>query len=72
MSGEDVEPRRHQVAEIPPFKLHVTEYCLHRLACPHCHTRRLAFARSQFNLHKCAKVEARAWLVFLETVFSAT
>jgi transposase len=42
LSGEDAEPLRHQVAEIPPFKPHVTEYRLHRLICPHCHTRTLA------------------------------
>jgi transposase len=42
LSGEDAEPLRHQVAEIPPFKPHVIEYRRHRLRCPHCGTRTLA------------------------------
>jgi transposase len=36
LSGEDVEPRRHQVAELPPIEPEVHEYRLHRLCCPHC------------------------------------
>lgn len=32
--GSDPQPRRHQVWEPPVFKPHVTEYQLHRLACP--------------------------------------
>jgi transposase len=38
LSGEDNEPRRHQVAELPPIEPEVHEYRLHRLCCPHCHT----------------------------------
>ena len=38
LSGEDVEPRRHQVAELPPIEPEVHEYRLHRLGCPHCKT----------------------------------
>ena len=38
LSGEDAEPRRHQVAELPPIEPEVHEYQLHRLCCPHCHT----------------------------------
>jgi transposase len=38
LSGEDAEPRRHQVAELPPIEQEVHEYRLHRLCCPHCHT----------------------------------
>jgi transposase len=38
LSGEDVEPRRHQVAELPPIEPEVHEYRLHRLCCPHCQT----------------------------------
>src|SRR5262245_25525020 len=34
LSGEDVEPLRHQVAELPPIEPEVHEYQLHRLACP--------------------------------------
>ena len=36
LSGEDSNPERHQVAEIPPAKVEVTEYRLHRLTCPIC------------------------------------
>jgi transposase len=36
LAGNDPEPRRHQVWELPEFKPHVTEYQLHRLACPCC------------------------------------
>jgi transposase len=38
LSGEDAEPRRHQVAELPPIEPEVHEYRLHRLTCPHCKT----------------------------------
>ena len=38
LSGEDAEPRRHQVAELPPIEPEVHEYRLHRLCCPHCET----------------------------------
>ena len=36
LSGEDVRPYRHQVAEIPPVKIEVTEYRLHTLTCQAC------------------------------------
>jgi transposase len=36
--GEDSEPLRHQVAELPPIEPEVHEYRLHRLLCPHCKT----------------------------------
>lgn len=38
LSGEDTHPYRHQVAEIPPVKVEVTEYRLHRLTCAGCGT----------------------------------
>ncbi|HEU5118642.1 MAG TPA: transposase, partial [Isosphaeraceae bacterium] len=38
LSGEDAEPLRHQVAELPPIEPEVHEYRLHRLPCPHCQT----------------------------------
>jgi transposase len=38
LSGEDAEPRRHQVAELPPIEPEVHEYRLHRLCCPRCKT----------------------------------
>lgn len=36
LTGLDSEPLRHQVWEIPEIKPLVTEYQLHRLACPAC------------------------------------
>jgi transposase len=42
LHGEDHQPRRHQVAEVPPFRPVVTEYQLHRLTCPECRTRTCA------------------------------
>jgi len=42
LHGEDPQPRRHQVAEIPPVEAEVTEYRLHRLTCPDCGTRTCA------------------------------
>src|SRR5262249_18292637 len=42
LSGEDQQPRRHQVAEIPPVQAEVTEYLLHRLTCTACGTRTCA------------------------------
>ena len=36
LSGSDPQPLRHQVAELPEIKLHITEYQRHRLACPCC------------------------------------
>src|SRR5688572_26720966 len=42
LHGEDPQPRRHQVAEIPPVQAEVTEYRLHRLTCPACGTRTCA------------------------------
>jgi transposase len=36
LQGEDAQPQRHQVTEIPPVKPVVTEYQLHQLVCPAC------------------------------------
>jgi transposase len=36
LQGEDSQPERHQVTEIPPIKPVVTEYQLHQLCCPAC------------------------------------
>ena len=36
LSGEDPQPLRHQVWELPEIKPHVTEYQRHRLGCPAC------------------------------------
>jgi transposase len=34
--GDDPQPQRHQVLEIPPLRPEVTEYQLHQLVCPLC------------------------------------
>jgi transposase len=36
LQGEDPQPQRHQVTELPPVQPVVTEYQLHRLFCPAC------------------------------------
>src|SRR5713101_7532512 len=36
LDGDDPQPQRHQVFEIPPICPVVTEYQLHRLSCPGC------------------------------------
>jgi transposase len=36
LSGEDAQPYRHQIADVPEIKPEVTEYRLHELECPHC------------------------------------
>jgi transposase len=38
LCGHDPDPRRHQVWELPEIQPLITEYQLHRLTCPHCHT----------------------------------
>jgi transposase len=38
LHGDDPEPIRHQVAEVPPIQPVVDEYRLHRLGCPRCGT----------------------------------
>ena len=36
LEGEDADPYRHQVTEVPPVVVEVSEYRLHRLTCPIC------------------------------------
>src|SRR5947209_8652751 len=36
LTGQDAEPLRHQVLELPAIRPEVTEYQLHRLGCPRC------------------------------------
>jgi transposase len=36
LQGDDPQPLRHQVIEVPALRPEVTEYQLHRLACPWC------------------------------------
>jgi transposase len=38
LQGDDPQPIRHQVAEVPPVRPTVDEYRLHRLTCPRCRT----------------------------------
>lgn len=38
LRGDDPDPMRHQVLEIPPITLTVLEHRLHRLVCPCCST----------------------------------
>jgi transposase len=38
LAGDDPQPHRHQVTEVPPITPVVTEYQLHRLVCPACGT----------------------------------
>ena len=38
LEGQDPEPYRHQVTEIPPVIAEVVEYRLHTLSCPECGT----------------------------------
>ena len=38
LCGDDAHPRRHQVVEVPPVQVRVTEYQLHTLRCAHCET----------------------------------
>src|SRR6478736_1126081 len=38
LAGDDPEPLRHQVAELPPVRPVVDAYRLHRLTCPRCRT----------------------------------
>jgi transposase len=38
LHGDDPEPIRHQVAEVPPVRPVVDEYRLHRRRCPRCRT----------------------------------
>jgi transposase len=36
LTGDDPQPQRHQVLELPPRRPEVTEYQLHQLVCPCC------------------------------------
>ena len=36
LSGDDPDPWRHQVIDIPPIKPHLTQYEVHRLTCLEC------------------------------------
>jgi transposase len=36
LNGEDPQPYRHQIVDLPIIKPDVQEYRLHKLECPHC------------------------------------
>jgi DNA-directed RNA polymerase subunit RPC12/RpoP len=36
LSGDDPNPKRHQITDLPPVKPFVTEHQIHRLQCPDC------------------------------------
>jgi transposase len=36
LSGEDPQPQRHQIVDLPVLKPQITEYKLHELECEHC------------------------------------
>lgn len=36
LTGDDPNPRRHQVTELPPIEPEIVEYLLHRLTCANC------------------------------------
>lgn len=38
LAGEDPNPHRHQIVEIPPISPIVVEHRLHKLTCPGCGT----------------------------------
>lgn len=68
LAGDDPEPYRYQTVEIPPPKVNVTEYQVHRLTCPDCgaHTRGSLpseAAASQFG------VNLSTWIVLLMGVY---
>lgn len=42
LGGEDPQPERHQVTEVPPAKAEVTEYRRHTLCCQSCGTKNQA------------------------------
>ena len=55
LRGDNPQPHRHQVTEIPSVKPLVTEYQLHRLVCPECGE--AAF----LNIEGCRKCAACAY-----------
>jgi len=61
LSGNDKEPIRHQVIEIPPITPHITEYQLHELYCKNCQTNTRAplpmdVPRGSFGPRLCAMI----------------
>ncbi len=56
LAGEDAEPLRHQVWELPEIKPIVTEYQRHRLTCSCCRTQTCAALRRACRLVNPARV----------------
>ena len=65
LEGEDPEPLRHQLIEIPPITPVVTEHRLHRLVCPCCSTSTCATLPADVEaracLQSCQRVDGRLW-----------
>lgn len=49
LSGEDINPLRHQIVEIPPIEPIVTEHRLHQLTCYACGTQTRATLPNDVN-----------------------
>src|SRR3954471_10556769 len=60
LAGDDPEPIRHQVAEVPPVTPVVDEYRLHRLVCPDAGPRPVRPCRRAYPEGRSAPVSGRS------------
>jgi len=58
LTGDDPNPLRHQVAELPPVVPEIIEYQLHRLICPCCHTSTCGALPAEVKGHFGPRLEA--------------
>jgi transposase len=58
LTGNDPNPLRHQVAELPVVVPDVVEYQLHRLTCPCCHTSTCGTLPAEVKGHFGPRLEA--------------
>jgi transposase len=58
LTGDDPNPLRHQVAELPPVVPEIIEYQLHRLICPFCHTSTCGALPAEVKGHFGPRLEA--------------
>jgi transposase len=58
LTGDDSNPLRHQVAELPVVVPDIVEYQLHRLICPCCHTSTCGGLPSEVKGHFGPRLEA--------------
>jgi transposase len=58
LTGNDPNPLRYQVAELPVIVADVVEYQLHRLACPCCHTSTCGTLPAEVKGHFGPRLEA--------------